>query len=157
MKSLTVTLNDCFTSLVNFCLDFSVKIVIIFFHISTLCTDKVSAELISRNFNVFTPFVRNLDQSVIIAEFLETNISSCFDEFFCNWDTVWKNDKFSLTKKIFRQINSLVLYLVKPLISRNVCQKRIPVISTLCESDFSIFYTVMISWKSIFFRQRSRR
>ena len=28
-----------------------------------------------------------------------------------------------LTKEIFRQINSLVIYLVKPLLSRNFCQK----------------------------------
>ena len=37
--------------------------------------------------------------------------------------TVWKNEKFSLTKKIFRQINSLVISIVKTLLSRNVCQK----------------------------------
>ena len=36
---------------------------------------------------------------------------------------MWKNEKFYLTKKIFRQINSLVTYLVKPLLSRNFCQK----------------------------------
>ena len=39
--------------------------------------------------------------------------------------TVWKNEKFSLTKKIFRQINSLVTYLVKPLLSRNFCSKSV--------------------------------
>ena len=33
--------------------------------------------------------------------------------------------KFSLTKKIFRQINSLVNYLVKPLLSQNFCQKYV--------------------------------
>ena len=37
--------------------------------------------------------------------------------------TLWKNEKFSLTKNIVRQINSLVTYLVKPLLSRNFCQK----------------------------------
>ena len=37
--------------------------------------------------------------------------------------TVWKNKKFSRTKKIFRQINSLVTYLVNQLLSRNFCQK----------------------------------
>ena len=31
----------------------------------------------------------------------------------------------SLTEKIFREINSLVTYLVKMLISRNFCQKSI--------------------------------
>ena len=41
----------------------------------------------------------------------------------CFHDTVWKNKKFFLTKKIFRQINSLVTYLVKPSLSRNFCQK----------------------------------
>ena len=35
---------------------------------------------------------------------------------------MWKNEKFSHLK-IFRQINSLVTYLVKPLLSRNFCQK----------------------------------
>ena len=35
---------------------------------------------------------------------------------------MWKFD-FTLTKKIFRQINSLVTYLIKPLLSRNFCQK----------------------------------
>ena len=35
---------------------------------------------------------------------------------------VWKNEKFS-PSKLFLQINSLVIYLVKPLLSRNFCQK----------------------------------
>ena len=45
------------------------------------------------------------------------------------WNTVWhivekkKNGKFTLTQKIFRQINYLVILLVKPLLSRNFCQK----------------------------------
>ena len=39
-----------------------------------------------------------------------------FPHYFC---TVWKSEKFSLTKKLFRQMNSLV----KTLISRNFCQK----------------------------------
>ena len=37
--------------------------------------------------------------------------------------TVWKLREFSLTKKKFRQINSLATYLVKSLLSRNFCQK----------------------------------
>ena len=37
--------------------------------------------------------------------------------------TDWKNDEFSLTKRLFRQINFLVLSLVKALLSRNVWQK----------------------------------
>ena len=39
--------------------------------------------------------------------------------------TVWKNEKFSLTEKKFRQISYLVISLVKPLLSRNVCQKSV--------------------------------
>ena len=35
--------------------------------------------------------------------------------------TVWKNEKNYSHQKIFRQINSLVIHLVKPLISRNFC------------------------------------
>ena len=48
---------------------------------------------------------------------------------------MWKNEKFALTEKLFRQINSLVISLVKMLLSRNFCQRsvreRISVISTL--------------------------
>ena len=40
---------------------------------------------------------------------------------FC-WKSV-KEEKFTLTQKIFRQINSLVISLVKTLLSRNFCQK----------------------------------
>ena len=37
---------------------------------------------------------------------------------------MWKNEKFSLTIEIFRQINSsLVIHLIKQSISRNFCQK----------------------------------
>ena len=39
--------------------------------------------------------------------------------------TMCKNEKFGLTKKIFRQINSLVICLVKPLLSRNFCRKSV--------------------------------
>ena len=38
--------------------------------------------------------------------------------------TVWKNEKISLTEKKFRQINYLVISLLKPLFSRNICEKR---------------------------------
>ena len=46
---------------------------------------------------------------------------------------MWKNEKFSFTKKKFRQINYLVISLVKPLLSRNFCEvwERISAISTL--------------------------
>ena len=37
--------------------------------------------------------------------------------------TVWKNEKFSLTKIFFREINYLVILLVKTSFSRNFCQK----------------------------------
>ena len=40
--------------------------------------------------------------------------------------TVWKNEKFSLTKKI-RKLNSLVTFLVRKLISRNFCEKSVRV------------------------------
>ena len=38
---------------------------------------------------------------------------------------LWKNEKFGLTEKIFRQINSLVVCLEKPLLSRNFCRKSV--------------------------------
>ena len=36
-----------------------------------------------------------------------------------------RNEKFSLTEKKFRQINYLVISLVKPLLSRNFCEKSV--------------------------------
>ena len=56
---------------------------------------------------------------------------------FCNFHivTLWKNEKFSLIKKIFRQIKFLVTYLVKPLLSRNFCQK--------CVRENSVIFTLL--------------
>ena len=51
-------------------------------------------------------------------------------------NTVWKNGKFGLTEKIFRQINSLVICLVKPLFSRNFCRKSVRL-------KFHYFHTVL--------------
>jgi len=48
--------------------------------------------------------------------------------------TMSKNEKFSLSKKIFREINYLMIPLVKTLLSRDFCQtsrERISVLSTL--------------------------
>ena len=50
-------------------------------------------------------------------------------------DTVWKNEKFTLIEKIFREINFLLIILEKTLLSRNFCQKSVVV-------DFHNFYTV---------------
>ena len=49
--------------------------------------------------------------------------------------TVWKNKKFSLTKKKIRQIVSLVIYVVNALLPRNLCQKGVRV-------NFRNFHTV---------------
>ena len=49
--------------------------------------------------------------------------------------TVWKNEKFSLTEKKFRQINYLVISLVKPLLSRNFCKESV-------RENFCNFHTV---------------
>ena len=63
----------------------------------------------------------------------------------CTVCTVWKNEKFSLTKKIFRQINSLVISLVKLLLSQNFCQKCVRV-------NFRNFHTVYSTlWKFLNF------
>ena len=42
-----------------------------------------------------------------------------------NLPTVWKNEKFSLTEKIFRENNSLATSLVKTLLSRIFFQKSV--------------------------------
>ena len=49
--------------------------------------------------------------------------------------TVWKNEKFIITQKIFRQNNYLVILLVKPLFWRNFCQKSVRV-------NFRFFHSV---------------
>ena len=49
--------------------------------------------------------------------------------------TVWKNEKFTVAPKKFRQIDSLVFSLVKTLLSRNFCQKSATV-------NFRNFHTV---------------
>ena len=49
--------------------------------------------------------------------------------------TLWKNEKITLTKIIFRQINSLVIYSVNVLLSRNFCQKHMRL-------NFRNFHTV---------------
>ena len=54
--------------------------------------------------------------------------------------TVWKNEKYTVTQKKFRQINSLVFSLVKTLLSRNFCQKSVTV-------NFRNFHTVCQSLK----------
>ena len=64
---------------------------------------------------------------------------------FCNFHTtVWKNEKFSLTKKIFRQSNALVISLIKTLLSRNFCQKCVTLFKSEqfpnCEFIFCNFY-----------------
>ena len=78
-------------------------------------------------------------------------------QFYSHSVTVWKNAKFSLTKRIFREINSLVTSLVKPLISRNFCQKvweRISVISTrsaIQTSPFGFLFFEAVIMNSIIF------
>ena len=48
---------------------------------------------------------------------------------------LWKNEKFSITKKLFCEINSLVIYFVKLLLSRNFCHKSV-------RENFHNFHTV---------------
>ena len=61
--------------------------------------------------------------------------------------TVWKKEKFSFTEKKFRQINHLVISLVKPLLSfHEIFAKkvwvRISAISTLC--IFRLWPTILL-------------
>ena len=73
--------------------------------------------------------------------------------FHCGSSTVWKNEKFTLTKKISRQISYLVILLLKSIISRNFCQKRVRV-------NFRNFHTVSSQhtvWKSTIKRYHARK
>ena len=57
--------------------------------------------------------------------------------------TLWKNEKITLIKDFFRQINSIVIYLVYALPSRNFYQKSVRAnvrnfhAHTLCNVDFT--------------------
>ena len=62
--------------------------------------------------------------------------------------TVWKNEKFTLTEKKFREINSLVICLVKPLISRIFSHKCVRVNFPLCGN-----YWNSLLCRQIFFHQ----
>ena len=57
-------------------------------------------------------------------------------------NVVWENETFTFAKKIFRQINSLAIYLVKPLLSRNLCQKCVRVNSRNIYTVISYLWTV---------------
>ena len=54
--------------------------------------------------------------------------------------TLWKLQKFTLAEKKFRQINYLVISLVKPLLSRDFCEKSV-------RENFCNFHTVQFSAK----------
>ena len=58
------------------------------------------------------------------------------------WYALWKNEKFSLTGKINRQINSLVFWSIKTLFSRNFCQKSVRL-------NFRNFHTVCVEKREI--------
>ena len=55
--------------------------------------------------------------------------------------TLWKNEKFTLTKIFFRQINSLVIHLVNALFSRNFCLKRVRV--NFCNCHTTLFWLLL--------------
>ena len=72
---------------------------------------------------------------------------------------MWKNEKFTLTEKIIRQINYLVISLVKPLLSRKFCQKCVrvnfrnfhTVKGSMCRETFSYSFLRKVSRKQRFF------
>ena len=78
-----------------------------------------------------------------------------------SWNQLNSVEKFTLTDKIFRQINSLVISLVKLLLSRNFSQKKVREHSTICNEKSKYFPSnanqrlnyELISWK-IFERDR---
>ena len=81
-----------------------------------------------RNFNatVFSHIFRQINvllKNFTVNHFDEKKLYSSFLVFPQCIVTVWKKEKFTLTKLFFRQINSLVTYLLKPLLSRNFFQK----------------------------------
>ena len=76
-------------------------------------------------------FGKNFVKVTVLRVLLNKLLNSWFDGIFFWWERisrfstlwVWKNENFSLSKKISRQINCFVTYLVKPLLSRNFLPK----------------------------------
>ena len=87
-------------------------------------------------------FSNFFSKNVAFTKFLPKNVRKNFCNFHSVFFTVWKNEKFTVTNKKFRQINSLVLSLVKTLLSRNFCQISVTV-------NFHNFHNVV--YKSWFF------
>ena len=81
--------------------------------------DPISLKPISSNQLLLIHFVITLLSRNFCHSMPRTR--SFFRQF--NLHTLWKLREFSLTEKKFREINFLVTYLVKPLLSRNFCQK----------------------------------
>ena len=104
-----------------------------------------------RDFLVFPRNCENFTVTLFSQTFREINVLlknfavNWFDERNFAWhgSTVWKFRKFSRTKKIFREINSLVTYLVKPLLSRNFCQKSV-------RENFHKFHTALCTSEKFF-------
>ena len=99
------------------------------------CCDLVS-HIFGKNFVKLTVLLRKLQKSWFNEIFFgETKF---FVFLHCAIPTVWKNEKFGLTNKIFRQFSYLVISLVKTLLSRNFCQKCV----RLNRSSFHTVHTV---------------
>ena len=94
-------------------------------------TKEVTKELISRKF-----FERDL-VSYYFSTVHTASLQHCEH-------TLWKriNGKFALTKIFFRQINSLVVYWVNSLFTRNFCHKRARVnfISVICTTLLEMYF-----------------
>ena len=88
---------------------------------SALCSAQRTACCKVKNLSnhLFSNF---FSKNVAFAKFLP---KMCESEFLkLPHSAVWKNERISLTKKIFRQINFLVISLVKKLLSRNFFPKK---------------------------------
>ena len=80
----------------------------------------------------FNSFVK----PIVVRFILYCTVNVDLTEFsHCQRHTVWKLQKYTLIEKKFRQINYLVISVMKKILSRNFCQKRVRV-------NFCTFHTV---------------
>ena len=78
----------------------------------------------------------------------EDHHSNYLKEQLVRFSTVWKNEKFTLTRKIFGEINCLVTYFLNTLVLQHFCQKSLRVIFVIiylnCHSveisEFSVIW-----------------
>ena len=99
---------------------------------------KFTLTLFWKKFRESNVFTNKITKWLIWRDIFSVRVNVSF--FHTVSHTLWKNEKFTLTEIFFRQINSLVIYLVNALLSRSFFQKSVRV-------NFHSFHTHCVPQK----------